>query len=290
VPRFPDDSEFSAFAIEVAHHVRRKLVGIRSENPENLTVILPVAAAQKLVDAHTDDEKQAAILEAKVFLNGEPQALWIKEGGPPEDWLFEHTPRAPEKGNRALAAVIAPNAAPAPASAVSPSLLKTSPPAMPVITTESLAGLQRENQALLDALLKGMDEQAHFITYAAPSFIGFRQRAYLQLNVATTLLVPSGTSRYKLAALAFDEHVSHLVRPLLAFIPEQAKFDGVAFSSVLHLGDGTTGEAVEFYFPLRMMSCFAAFECTGQQLIDAGTVVINGERAALDLQVAEARN
>jgi hypothetical protein len=27
--------------------------------------------------------------------------------------------------------------------------------------------------------------------------------------------------------------------------------------------------------------------CTGQQLIDAGTVLINGERVGLDLQIAE---
>ena len=34
--------------------------------------------------------------------------------------------------------------------------------------------------------------------------------------------------------------------------------------------------------------CFAEYDCTGQQLIDAGIVLINGERAGLDLQTAEA--
>jgi hypothetical protein len=48
--------------------------------------------------------------------------------------------------------------------------------------------------------------------------------------------------------------------------------------------------AVEFFFPYRMMRCFATYDCTGQQLLDSGTVVINGERAALDLQVAEGKN
>ena len=52
-PRFPDDSEFSAFAIEVSHHVRRKVMGVSSEIPENVTVIIPVPVAQKLVDART---------------------------------------------------------------------------------------------------------------------------------------------------------------------------------------------------------------------------------------------
>ena len=60
VPHFPDDSEFSAFAIEVSHHVRQKVMGVNSEQPENVTVIIPVLVAQKLVDAKTDDQKQAA--------------------------------------------------------------------------------------------------------------------------------------------------------------------------------------------------------------------------------------
>ena len=38
-----------------------------------------------------------------------------------------------------------------------------------------------------------------------------------------------------------------------------------------------------------MMRCFASYDCTGQQLLDSGTVVINGERSALDLQIAEGK-
>ena len=67
VPHFPDDSEFSAFAIEVSHHVRQRVMGVSSERPENVTVIIPVNAAQRLVDAKTDDQKQAAVLDAKAF-------------------------------------------------------------------------------------------------------------------------------------------------------------------------------------------------------------------------------
>jgi hypothetical protein len=52
-------------------------------------------------------------------------------------------------------------------------------------------------------------------------------------------------------------------------------------------------EAVKFIFPLslfRLMRCLASYDCTGQQLLDSATVVINGERSALDLQVAEGKN
>jgi hypothetical protein len=92
VPHFPDDSEFSAFAIEVSHHVRQKLMGVSSEQPENITVIIPVLVAQKLVDAKSDDQKQAAILDAQVFLNGQPYSLWLQEGAPSEEWKETFAP------------------------------------------------------------------------------------------------------------------------------------------------------------------------------------------------------
>jgi hypothetical protein len=44
---------------------------------------------------------------------------------------------------------------------------------------------------------------------------------------------------------------------------------------------------VEFFFPLSSLRCYEKYDCTGQQLLDAGTVLINGERVALDLQIAE---
>ena len=289
VPHFPDDSEFSAFAIEVSHHVRQKVMGVTSEQAENVTVIIPVLVAQKLVDAKTDDQKQAAILEAKVFLNGQPYSLWLQEGAPSEEWKEKFTPLPATKKPVDTA-----SAAPSPAASTSPTvaanLMKTSPTPMRIFTPESLANLQRENEDAVTRMTRDLNKEAHFLPYAAPTFIGFRQGAYLQLSIATNLNAAAGTSRYKLAALAFDEHISHLVRPVLNYFPQDTDFDGVVFSSMVHVADGSSPEAVEFFFPFRVMRCFASYDCTGQQLLDSGTIVINGERAALDLQVAEGKN
>src|SRR3974390_691018 len=92
VPHFPDDSEFASFAIEVSHHVREKILGVKQEHAENVTVIIPIPSAQKLVDAKSDDQKQAAVLEARIYLNGQPHALWVHEGPPPEDWQGGYGP------------------------------------------------------------------------------------------------------------------------------------------------------------------------------------------------------
>ena len=35
------------------------------------------------------------------------------------------------------------------------------------------------------------------------------------------------------------------------------------------------------------MKCYVQYDCTGQQLINSGYVLINGERVTLDLQKAE---
>ena len=287
VPHFPDDSEFSAFAIEVSHHVRQKVMGVNSEHPENVTVIIPVPVAQKLVDAKTADQKQAAVLEAKVFLNGEPYSLWLQEGAPSEEWKEKFAPLPVTKKPVETAST-----APSPAVLVSPSVSAnlTSPAPMRIFTPEALAKLQRQNDDAVTRMTKALNQQAHFLPYAAPTFIGFRQGAYLQLSITTNLNAAAGTSRYKLAALAFDEHISHLVRPVLNYFPQDPDFDGIVFSSMVHIADGSSPEAVEFFFPFRVMRCFASYDCTGQQLLDSGTIVINGERAALDLQIAEGKN
>jgi hypothetical protein len=131
-------------------------------------------------------------------------------------------------------------------------------------------------------------EQAHFVPYAPPDFIGFHQGAYLQLSIATQLDSAAIGSRYKMAALAFDEHIAHLVRPVLAHFQETSDFDGIVFSTTVKQPDKSSSEAIEYFFPLTTLRCFARYDCTGQQLIDSGFVLINGERSELNLQVAEA--
>ncbi len=62
--------------------------------------------------------------------------------------------------------------------------------------------------------MKELDSQAHFVSYAPPKFVAFRQGIYLELSLNSTLPASAAGSRYKLAATAFDDHVAHLIRPL----------------------------------------------------------------------------
>jgi len=122
------------------------------------------------------------------------------------------------------------------------------------------------------------------------AFIGFHEGAYLQLSMTTTLDQKQPVSRYAAAALAFDDHVSHLVRPVLAYFQQDSSFDGVDFSTTVKGSAVEKTLSVEFFLPFSAMRCYAQYDCSGQQLLNSGIVLINGERAGLDLQASETKH
>jgi hypothetical protein len=141
-------------------------------------------------------------------------------------------------------------------------------------------------------MLLELEAQAHFVHYAPPCFIPFHNGLYLQISVTTTLPQSAAGSQYRLAALAFDQHISRLIRPVLVSFKDRSDFDGIDFSATVRLAsdekEGGSPLAIEFIFPLKPLNLYADFDFTGQQLIDAGFVLLNGERVGLNLQAAEA--
>ena len=294
VPALEKADAPQAFAFEISHHVRKKVLGVSSEGTENVVLILPKASAQRLVAATDPTAQQAAILEGEVFLNAASIALWPRLGG--------------EVAKGETAQVNAPAVSPRPIKAPSvppvPNLVAANlePPANPQslaiprkrdTSPEALKSIQSSYQSVLDRMVQELNMQAHFVRYAPPAFIPFHKGLYLQLSLATALPESAGGSQYKLAALAFDQHIAHLIRPTLAYFKEdRGDFDGIDFSTSVRLGadknpDGSQ-VAVEFVFTETMLRAYEQFDCTGQQLIDSGFVLINGERVSLNLQIAAA--
>ncbi len=107
--------------------------------------------------------------------------------------------------------------------------------------------------------MKELEPQAHFVSYASPKFVAFRQGICLELSVNSTLQASAAGSPYKLAAIAFDDHIAYLVRPLLAYFKDAQDFDGIGFSTNIHLVGKSVpavSEAVEFFFPLSALRCY----------------------------------
>ena len=298
VPRFQNNQHVQGFAVEISHHIMGKVMGVSMERPENLMVFLPRTGAIKLLAAKDETAQQAALLQGEVFLNAQPISIWLNDAVLPPAANEDLAANAQSDPSQTVTLCTScpevlgslPTSTPAPATPPKP---KEPPPPPPRdISAEALAAIQLSNQPVVDRIVKELDSQAHFVAYAPPKFVAFRQGIYLELSLNSALPASAAGSRYKLAASAFDDHVAHLIRPLLAYFKNEyeKEFDGIGFSTNIRLGGksaATASEAVEFFFPLSSLHCYEKYDCTGQQLLDAGTVLINGERVALDLQIAE---
>ena len=306
VPAFKDNPDVEGFTMEISHHIRGKTMGMNVERPENLVLALSKDAAVRLVTAKNENDRQAALLDGHFYFNGEPFVLYLS------DQAAQEAAKQLDKDDAGMSKNVA--SGKASAGSGSSGLPRTPPrstaPATPPRDTspEALAKIQAADQKMIDLVAKELDPQAHFVSYAPPAIVAFRKGAYLEFSVATTLPASTNGSRYKMAAVAFDDHISHLVRPMMAYFKGDLGFDGIAFSTTIHLGEKPTqssdkssaaqgsdkpaeaqgNEAVEFFFPVDALRCYEAYDCTGQQLIDQGSVLINGERVSLDLQTAEA--
>jgi len=279
-----------AYAFEIAHHVRSKVLNVNTEGPENLMLLVPRGVAELLVEAKDAEGQQGALLESEIFLNGEPFTLWLTGDEAPADvndhYLARHkTTEAPTSLSTAE-----------PGSLVNPRLVPEAELSVqirersriaPDLSPVRMEKLQTAYESVVEKLSADLKEQAHFVAYAPPAFIGFRDGAYLQLNMNTELEPSGDSSRYRTAALAFDNHISHLLRPVSRYFHDNPQFQGIDFSTTVHQGAQAIAESAEFVVPFSALSCYEKYDCTGQELINRSVVLINGERVALDLQRAE---
>jgi len=295
VPRFQSNQHIQGYAVEISHHILGTVMGVSMERPENLMVFLPQASAVRLLGSKDESTQQAALLQGQAFLNAEAVTIWLSGEGPRLDAGAPGTNGSGDNHAgpaQAGVEVVQNNNVDRQTASTPPSTAQPKEPPPPPRDTspQALSALQASNQEVLAKLAKELNPQAHFVAYAAPNFVAFRQSIYLELSINSNLPETAGGSRYKVAAMAFDDHVAHLVRPILAYFKEDVSFDGISFSTTVHVAgkaNAAMSEAVEFFFPFPALRCYEKYDCTGQQLIDAGTVLINGERVALDLQVAE---
>lgn len=284
--RFGAEPQLTAYAVEVSHHVRKRVLGVTVENPENLAIIIPRSTAEMVAASNNENEQVAALLESRVFIDGKAVILWPQQGVTAAESADPSPLSAPLQATPQVVN----------ASAILGTTPSTPPPVAPQpardISSDALRQQQTAYQGLFDGIVHSLDGAAHFVSYAPPVLVGFHGMSYLQLSVTSNLAPQDAGSQYRMAALAFDRHVSRLIRPVLAMLPKDPEFDGVVFSSttkvVGNTGDSGASQSVEFFLPLAELRRFEKYDITGQQLINSGFVLINGERVGLELQSAEA--
>jgi hypothetical protein len=295
VARVDHNVPFEAYAFEIAHHVRSKVLKVNTEGAENVMILFPRAIAERLVRTKDSESQQSALLESEVYLNGEPFTLWLTGDDAPADvkdhYLARHGHSDSIKTSLTAAEPVEPG------TLVSTNLVAESPLARTVrerrnaphdISPAALQSLQTTYDGTLQRLVPELKQQARFVDYAPPSFIAFHDGAYLQLSMNTDLEQPAGSSQYRIAAMAFESHISHVLRPVAKYFHDKPNFEGVDFTTTVHQSAQPNSMSVEFVVPFSALNCYEKYDCTGQELINRSIVLINGERVTLDLQRAEA--
>jgi hypothetical protein len=168
--------------------------------------------------------------------------------------------------------------------------LQIRPPASPPPAPADAERLNEKYQAQLTALAKEGGTRFHFVDYAPPAFIVFRDQIALQMTLRNSIqfgLVKG--SIYKRAAQSFDLFLAPQLKDLSDRISPDVEFHLFDSSVLNKLSPGSKGtsEAIEFMCPPTALKQFVNAEITNQQLLDQSVILVNGVRIALNLRLVE---
>jgi hypothetical protein len=306
---FPDGDDFSAFGFEISFHVRRREPSYDYEGKEILVAVLDRQDAAVYLKAEGDSVRQEILDRSEIYLNGKSYGLTLGErdlflattaGDTHMQAALKATPVTPAAplhtplASRNLLPALPQPASPDPGRALAPVPAPHIPAPPPAASPADAGALQAKYQSDLDSLSKEGCARFHFVEYAKPEFVMFRNKIYLSLtlkNPAPFDFDKDRTSIYKRAAQSFDLFLAPALKPLLAKVPADPQLAGldvtVLVEAVSPLGTSPKSEALEFLCPIQLMRRFAEAEITNQELIDQSVVLVNGVRIALNLQQVE---
>jgi hypothetical protein len=311
----PQGMPCDGIGFEISHHTRTRDRTYDYEGKEILVVVLDREDAWVLAHAPSDSARQEILNRSKVYVSGTDFGLSLTERDPLNvQALPRSVPAKPDATSTARSSILgarssllklshsqpslspvvpAPAADPAPAAAnpVLPSLktVDPSPTRVPPAPVDA-ERLNEEHQPQLAALAKEGLTRFHFVDYAPPTFVVFRDQIALQMTLRNSIQFGSVKgSIYKRAAQSFDLFLAPRLKDLLDRISPDAEFQLFDFSVLNKLSPGPKGtsEAIEFICPRSALKQFVNAEITNQQLLDQSVILVNGVRIALNLQLVE---
>jgi hypothetical protein len=310
----PQDIACDGIGFEISYHARSRERSYDFEGKENLVLVLDRIDAWALSGATTDPVRQEILNRNKIYVSGTDFGLSLTERDPLNvQALPRSIPAKPDATstarsstlvarspllnlNHPLPAVspaVAGPADPAPANAnPSPSSPKDSDPspALPPLAPADADRLNEKYQVQLASLAKLGAAKFHFVGYAPPTFMVFRDQVALQMTLRNSLQFgPAKGSIYKRAAQSFDLFLAPQMKDLSDRISPDVEFQFLDFSVLNKLSPGPkdTSEAIEFICPRDAVKQFVNAEITNQQLLDQSIILVNGVRIALNLQLVE---
>jgi hypothetical protein len=310
----PQDLPCDGIGFEISHHTRTRDRSYDYEGKEILVVVLDRDEAWALSRASADPERQEIVNRSKIFVSGTDFGLSLSERDPlnvqalprsvPAKLDATSTARSSTAAGHSsllksnLSLPSASPVVPAPADAVSASANPVLPspkaadaqPANPPPTQADAERLSEKYQAQLAALAKEGKTKFHFVDYAPPTFVVFRDQMALQMTLRNSIQFgPVRGSIYKRAAQSFDLFLAPQLKDLSDRISPDVKFQLFDFSVLNKLSPGAKGtsEAIEFICPRTALKQFVNADITNQQLLDQSIILVNGVRIALNLQLVE---
>jgi hypothetical protein len=303
---FHDQADFDGFGFEISYHVLDKTGTVNFEGRENLVVLFSFRDA--LVYAQTADRagRQNVLSSSEVYVSGQRFGLALDRTDPsvlsePDASQMPPPASPPAKVTQtSLQAVSGPpltsigmgrtlDLRPTSPAHVSAATSEPLPSPSPSTSPVDLDDLQAKFQSDLDALAKDGVAKFHFVDYAPPSLVLFRDAVYLQITIRNPVLFDRDkTSIYKRAAQSFDLFFAPQLQDLLAKFPSIPNLAGLSVTVLHQFGAKTSSsEAVEYVFPLASLKEFIQYAITNQALIDQGVILVNGVRISLNLQQVE---
>ena len=311
----PHDLACDGIGFEISHHTRTRDRSYDYEGKEILVVVLGRDDAWALSRASTNFERQEILNRSKVYVSGNDFGLSLTERDPLNvQALPRSIPAKPDatstarsstlmvrspflKSNQSMLAAPSPvlvdpadpassNANPAAPLPKAADLSRASPPRAPADAER----LNEKYQAQLTALAKEGGTRFHFVDYAPPGFVVFRDQIALQMTLRNSIQFgPEKSSIYRRAAQSFDLFLAPQLRDLSDGIPGDLEFQLFDFSVLNKLSPNIKGtsEAIEFICPRAVLKQFVNADITNQQLLDQSIVLVNSVRIALNLQLVE---
>jgi len=310
----PQEVACDGIGFEISYHARSRERSYDFEGKENLVLVLDRIDAWALSGATTDPVRQEILNRNKIYVSGTDFGLSLAERDPLNVQALPRSiparldatstarsstlvARSPLLNlNHSMPAVSPAVAAPAdPATAnanpVVPSLKAADPlPASPPPSPADAERLNEKYHAQLAALAKEGATKFHFVDYAPPTFMVFRDQIALQMTLRNSLQFGLAKgSIYKRAAQSFDLFLAPQMKDLSDRISPDVEFQFLDFSVLNKLSPGPKGtsEAIEFICPRAAVKQFVTAEITNQQLLDQSIILVNGVRIALNLQLVE---
>jgi hypothetical protein len=309
----PEDLKCDGIGFEISHHTRTRERSYDYEGKETLVVVLDRNDAWTLSRSTTDSERQEILNGSKVYVSGYEFGLSLTERDPLNvQALPRSVPAKPDATSTARSSVMAghssllksgtalPSAPPVSVAVETASVSANPTPPLPKAANPQPATapptqadadhLAEKYQSQLAALAKQGTAKFHFVEYAPPTFVIFRDQVALQMTLRNTIqfgLVKG--SIYKRAAQSFDLFLAPQLKDISDRIPVDMEFQLFDFSVLNKLSPNAKGtsEAIEFICPRAALKQFVNAEITNQQLLDQSVILVNGVRIALNLQLVE---